>query len=366
MRVLILGAGGYIGNALLGYLEGRYYRYTVRGVDNWWRYKAARSATPVNRLKIDFLDVRDYEDLVQCLREFSPHAVVHLAEQPSAPYSMRGAEEASFTLRNNLTTTSNLLWAVREVDPNVRVLKLGTAGEYSDWLYPPEIEIPERDRIMVEYLGERWKIPTPRYFSSIYHASKVFDSLLCDYCARVWNLSITDINQAPVYGHWEGTRFDYDECFGTVVNRFIAQAITGHPLTVYGTGGQSRGFIHLENALEAMELLLRNPAEYGEFRVIHQLTEVRTVWSVAELVSRVTGAEVRCIPNPRVEMEGNHFRFEKKALGSLGLKPIYMTERTVMGLYSQILPYADNIVPDRQGPPTIRWNDDDGGIGGGV
>lgn len=363
MRVLILGAAGYIGAALTAYLRRHRELYEVFGCDNFWRAEKAVSMVPTEPPSaVDYLDVTGYDELEGYIRWCSPDAVVHLAEQPSAPYSMKGPEEASFTLSNNTVSTMNVLWAIHKVDKDIRLLKLGTAGEYVDWLYPSYIRIPEQPRIMVEYMGEDWLIPTPRFFGSTYHASKLFDSYLCDYYARVWGLHIIDINQAPVYGWVPGTRFDYDECFGTVVNRFIAQALSGSPITIYGTGQQVRGFIYLPDALEAIRLLLLNQFRWGDYRckVVHQLTETRTIESIASMVARLTGGEVIRLPNPRAEMQQNSFNFEARKLGELGLKPTYM-EEALPGIVEQLCPYAGNVDPSLFNP-TIEWGGESEGL----
>ena len=319
-RVLILGSEGYIGRALKTFLEGK--GHIVAGVDNGSREQlvkgvGSKSLVPVFYNGSVSLDIGDYPALCNLISEFKPHTIVHLAEQPSAPFSMKDVGTAAGTQINNVSGTLKVLWAIKEVNPKIHLIKLGTAGEYPDWLYQ-NIEVPEGPRIKVKYQGKNWEIPTPRYAGSFYHFSKLFDSFNIDYACRIWGLNATDINQGIVYGHREGTRLDYDEYFGTVVNRFCVQAMAEIPLTIYGTGDQMRSFINLQNSIEAIELIMLNPAK--GYRIIHQLTETYTINQIAEMVRKYKDIGVKRIKNPRAEMEKNKFTFEAKRLKTLGLK----------------------------------------------
>jgi len=339
-RALILGSNGYIGNSLMKRLD-----CDVFGVDNDARQRLVKevgsdSLTPIIIEECEFLDIRDYEKLKLHIEKIEPDVIIHLAEQPSAPYSMKGQEEAVYTQENNLVGTMNVLWAIKEVDPNIHLIKLGTAGQYPDFLYPPEIQIPEDARIVVQKNGVDWEIPTPRYGGSFYHITKLQDSYLCDYANRIWGIDITDINQAPVYGHIDGVRFDVDYYFGTVVNRFIAQALSGMPLTVYGAGGQTRGYIHIDNAIEAISLVIQNRPK--GYQTIHQLTETKSINEIAELVQKETGCEIQHIENPRVENDYNEFDFEMRLLKKWGLKPKYMQD-SIGDMIEKIKPYVGNI-----------------------
>lgn len=322
-KILILGSSGYIGNALMQYLDGK---YDIKGVDNNSREFlvnniGSESLTPVIRHpKTIELDIRNYDDIEEVIRDFRPSTIVHLAEQPSAPWSMKDVSSACNTQTNNIVGTLNVMWAIKKLNPNIHLIKLGTAGEYPDWLYN-NVKIPESDKIVVRYDDTNWTIPTPRSAGSFYHFSKLFDSLNLEYGSRIWGLNITDINQAPVWGYINGTRFDYDFWFGTIINRFAVQKAIGMPLTIYGTGDQQRGFIHIQNALEAIELVISHPPD--GFRIIHQLTEVKTINEIADLI----GGDKQYIKNPRVEMPTNRFNFEMKILKDWGLKPIYMKDK---------------------------------------
>lgn len=350
---MILGINGYIGNALRKHMEGK---FEVVGCDNNTRSLlvgliGGKSLTPMDLGDYTVLDVTDYLSLSNYIEQENPDVIIHLAEQPSAPYSMKGPEESSFTQHNNIIGSLNVLWAIKEINPKIHLIKIGTAGEYPDWLYPPYIKIPEESRTVVQKDGKDWVIPTPRYGGSFYHMSKLHDSFNCDYANRIWGLDITDLNQAPLYGHVEGNRFDYDEHFGTVVNRFVVQALIGHPLTVYGEGNQTRGYIHLKNAMEAIELVIKNRPK--GYQTIHQLTETKTVNEIAELVKKHTGCKIKKIENPRAENGRNEFDFEMKKLKEWGLETIKM-EDSIEELIKQIKPHIGNVIKEVINPKT-KW-----------
>lgn len=338
--ILVLGSNGFIGNALMRFLEDK--GYDVYGIDNNSRERNVESVggisvTPYKKHKRTVThDIsKDYLKTKALIKDISPEAIVHLAEQPSAPFSMIDGYHAAETQRNNIVGTMNVLWAIKELNPKINLIKLGTAGQYPDWLYNGRV-VPESPRIKVN----GWEIPTPRYAGSFYHFSKLFDAYNIDYACKIWDLNCTELNQGIIYGHKEGTRLDVDEWFGTVVHRFCAQAVTGNPLTVYGTGGQNRGFIALQNAIEAIELVIKNPAK--GYRIIHQLTEVWKVIDIAKLVASYTGCEIGEIDNPRIEMPKHNLTFEAKTLKKLGLKPISMLE-VLPELIETMAKYRDRI-----------------------
>lgn len=352
-KILVLGGDGYLGVALRKHLMAK--GYQVRGLDNGSRERnvesiGSSSLTGVQRGSL-LCDVTNYDELLRRVAEFEPDAIVHFAEQPSAPFSMRSAKDAGETQRNNIIGTLNVLWAIKAVNPDIHLVKLGTAGEYPDWLYNG-MEIPEGNRITVEYQGKPWEIPTPRYAGSWYHFSKLHDSMNIDYACRIWGIRATDLNQGIVYGHVEGTRFDYDSYFGTVVNRFAVQAAVGYPLTVYGNGGQMRGFINIRNVLDAIELVIENPANRGEMRVFHQLTETHTVMGIARMFRAHTGCKVEEIENPRSEMPQNGFRFAARALKEFGLRPIPMSEE-LPKLYALACSLKENVRQEVISPKTV-------------
>ncbi len=344
-RVLILGADGYIGVALYLYLKDNYYQ--VLGIDNGMRQRnvigVGSDSLTRNRQPADInIDVsRDYNELRDVIHDYKPEVIVNLAQQPSAPYSMIDSRHAVDTQTNNNSTNLNLLYAVKEVDPDIHIIQLGTAGEYPDWLYAG-IEVPEDSRIKVKYQGKNWIIPTPRYAGSWYHFSKLHSSYNADYASRIWGLKISDVNQGIVYGQMNENRLDYDEYFGTVINRFVVQAVAGIPLTIYGTGGQTRSFIHIKNSLEAIRLMIENPADKGEYRIIQQLTDVKSINEIAKMVKTITDCKIQNIDNPRVEMSENKFTFEAKKLKTLGLESVDM-ETEIRNLVKIVEENKDNI-----------------------
>lgn len=351
MKVLILGSEGYIGTALQDHLREK--GHEVKGIDNNSRKENVISVggDSVTEKKVkDHIDIdisTEFEELCSVVKDFQPDTIVHLAEIPSAPFSMISPEHSSRVIRNNTTGTMNVLWAVKLHAPDAHLIKLGTEGEYPDWLWN-EKHIPEGHYMEVD---NGWKIPVPRNFGSVYHSTKFYESFLIEYFCRIWGITATDVNQGVVYGHRNGTRFDIDECFGTVINRFVAQAVIGMPLTVYGEGGQTRGFINLQNSIEAIELLTVNPPEKGEFRVIHQTTQEHSVMGIAEKIQELTGCEIKKIPNPRKEMDHNEFTFETKTLDDLGLKTIPLDEE-LPRLIETITENKDRIIESSIMPKT--------------
>lgn len=340
-KVIILGAAGFIGRALSVHLKEK--GFEIYGVDNYSRKDSVKEVGSQSVVEVEdtimipYLDIaKDYEELLTLFKDIKPDAIVHLAEQPSAPFSMIDQKHSIDTMHNNIIGTINVLWAMREACPDAHLVKLGTEGEYPDWIWNGK-HIPEGHKMEVGFAEdwnkggeikkmESWEIPVPRSFGSWYHATKMYDSYSIEYACRIWGLTCTDVNQGVVYGHRHGTRLDIDECFGTVVHRFVAQAVIGEPLSVFGTGGQTRGFICLQNSIEAIELLINNPAKKGEFRVIHQTAYEYSVKEIAEKVQELTGCEIEYIDNPRVEMAENEFTFDTKTLTDLGLNKITLDD----------------------------------------
>jgi len=286
-------------------------------------------------------DMTDAEFVSRCLREFEPEAVVHFAEQRSAPYSMIDRRHAVYTQVNNVVGTLNLLYSIAEVDPTIHLVKLGTMGEYGT----PNIDI-EEGFIEITHRGRTDVLPYPKQPGSFYHLSKVHDSHNIMFACRTWGLRSTDLNQGVVYGqeteetglHPElATRFDYDGVFGTVLNRFCAQAVVGNPLTVYGRGGQTRGMLDIRDTLACVELALQNPAGSGEYRVFNQFTESFSVRQLAEMVSDTYPGHVEIaesFENPRVEKEDHYYRAAHTKLLDLGLVPHLLTTATISSMLS--------------------------------
>jgi nucleoside-diphosphate-sugar epimerase len=304
--------------------------------------------------------------LKDLIRKFRPDAIVHFAEQRSAPYSMKDEEHAVFTIQNNLIGTMRLVYAVKEVDPTIHIVKMGTMGEYGT----PNFDIPEDIEVEAEINGKRDRILVPRKGGSWYHWSKVFDTDILYYANQLWGLTVTDIMQGPVYGTRTSeivheslrTRFDIDEAWGTVVNRFCAEAVIGHPLTVYGKGGQTRGFISLEDSVTAVKLLIEHPPDQGKYRVVNQFAEVYSVRQIAEIVKEAAEkvglgkVEMHHLENPRVEKEEHYYNPTRRILPSLGFRPTRILRDEVPYMLEDLLQYKERIERFREGiPPKTKW-----------
>ncbi len=381
MRVLILGGDGYLGWPTALRFSSRGHEVSI--VDNfsrrrWHNEHSTDSLTPIRSLgeRIDawretsgreihsFVgDVEDGEFLDKVVAETLPEVVVHYGEQPSAPYSMISRRHAVKTQHTNVIGTLNLLFAIRDHVPACHLVKLGTMGEYGT----PNIDI-EEGYIDIEHKGRRDTLPFPKLPGSIYHLSKVHDSHNIHFACRIWGLRATDLNQGVVYGIETGetaqderllTRFDYDEIFGTALNRFCVQAIIGHPLTVYGKGRQTRGFLNIRDTLQCVELAVNNPAELGEFRVFNQFTEQFTVLELAELVQRAAAklghrVEIRSYPNPRVEAEEHYYNAANTKLRDLGLQPHLLGDELIESTLKVVERYRGRVV-ERAIAPKTRW-----------
>ena len=359
-KILILGSDGFLGFATALHLTKKGYK--VFGLDNFLRRRmveevGGQSVFPIeNRYNLwEFQEgsVMDADTIYEILEKFQPDVIIHFAEQPSAPYSMKSVGHATFTQMNNVIGTLNLLWAMKEKCPKAHLIKIGTMGEYSDWIYRGS-KIPEGNRVKVIYNNMEIEIPTPKATGSFYHWSKIFDSGNIEFTCKIWGLKATDINQGVVYGTRieemddnTRTRFDFDECFGTIINRFCAQAIIGIPLTIYGLGFQKRGFINLQNVVQAIELVIEHPPKEGEFRVVNQLTEVFTLNELAEIVKETgdklgLNVQIQHILNPRVEKERHEYFPTFSRLREFGLQPIKL-RHAIRGILEDLIPYKSRI-----------------------
>ncbi|HEX7442675.1 MAG TPA: NAD-dependent epimerase/dehydratase family protein, partial [Acidimicrobiales bacterium] len=305
-------------------------------------------------------DLTDDSFVSETLATFEPEAVVHFAEQRSAPYSMIDRKHAVYTQVNNVAGTLNLLYAIAEQDRDIHLVKLGTMGEYGT----PNIDI-EEGFIEITHKGRTDVMPYPKQPGSFYHLSKVHDSANIMFACRIWGIRATDLNQGIVYGQETeetvlhpdlATRFDYDGVFGTVLNRFCVQAVTGHPLTVYGTGGQTRGMLNILDTLACVELALENPAERGEFRVFNQFTESFTVEDMAEMVKAEFSGDATIVhtADPRVEKEEHYYRAAHTKLLDLGLVPNLLTSSVIQSILAVCDKYKANadVAAIR---PTVEW-----------
>jgi len=382
MKILILGGDGYLGWPTAMHLSAAGYEISV--VDNFLRRGmsievGAGSLTPLQSLqerirawsevggkRIDpFIgDLTDPYFVDEVFKAVRPDAIVHYGEQPSAPYSMIDRKHAVLTQRNNVEGTLNVLYAMRDITPEAHLVKLGTMGEYGT----PNIDI-EEGYIEIDHKGRSDVLPFPKVPGSMYHLSKVHDSHNIHFGCRIWNLRATDLNQGVVYGIRTEetdlderlcTRFDYDEVFGTALNRFCVQAVVGYPLSVYGKGGQTRGFLNIIDTIQCVRLAIENPAEPGEFRVFNQFTEQFSVRDLAERVQRVgddlgLNVVVDRIPDPRIEAEEHYYNATHTRLLALGLHPHLLTDDVIAGLIEIIQRYKDRILLEPIAPKT-RWD----------
>jgi UDP-sulfoquinovose synthase len=381
MNVLILGGDGYLGWPTAMHFASL--GHDVHVVDNYLRRRIAqetgsepllptpnlhdraeifKSITGI-QIGVTIGDCCDYRTLEKFVRELQPDTIIHYAEQPSAPYSMMGFEQASQTFKNNLTATFNLIWAVLENAPNCHIVKLGTMGEYGT----PNIDI-EEGWLDIEHKGRKDRVLFPRAAGSLYHTTKVLDTDLLWFYVRTYGLRVTDLMQGPVYGiHTSQSdmderlfpNFHYDDIFGTVLNRFLTQAVAGVPLTVYGKGGQTRGYLNILDTLQCVELAANNPAKNGELRIFNQLTEVFTVNELAEKVQRVGNAmglnvQVQNIDNPRKEHEEHYYNVVSTGLKDLGLAPNLLTDNVLSGMLGTVRQYRDRI-DSRKILPRVKW-----------
>jgi UDP-sulfoquinovose synthase len=382
MRILILGGDGYLGWATSMYFSKR--GHDVHALDNYLRRRMheengtdsltpiletlparARAWKDVTGLEIGVTegDLTDWGVVERVFSEFQPEAIVHYGEMPSAPYSMIDREHAVFTQTNNVTNTLNVLYAMAEIVPDAHLVKLGTMGEYGT----PNIDI-EEGFIEIQHKGRSDVLPFPKLPGSFYHLSKVHDSHNIHFACRIWGLRATDLNQGVVYGIETEetklderlvTRFDYDELFGTALNRFCLQAVIGHPLTAYGKGGQTRGYLNILDTMRCVELAVLNPADEGEFRVFNQFTEQFSINELAEIVREAAlhhglQAEPVHVENPRVEMEEHYYNATHTKLLDLGLEPHLLSETLIESMFDQMERYKHRVIPDRIDPRT-RW-----------
>lgn len=345
MKVLIAGIDGYLGWILAQHLASR--GHDIAGVDNYFRRRWVEemdswSALPICPMDDRLLafkkkyhkeilfwegDIRNYDLVGQIFRDFKPDAVVHLGECPSAPYSMIDVNHAVFVQNNNITTTFNLMFAIRDFCPDAHLLKLGTMGEYGT----PNIDIPE-GFFEIEFRGRKDRLPFPRQAGSWYHCSKVHGSNNIMLACRIWGLSATDIMQGVVYGtriNEKGTdealntRLDFDQAFGTAINRFCCQAVVGHPLTLYGKGHQKRGFLPLKDSMQCLTIALETPPRPGEYRVFNQFEEVYDITDLSLRVMKVArelglDVTVQNLKNPRKELEDHYYSPDNHNLIKLG------------------------------------------------
>ena len=375
-NILILGGDGYLGWPCAMYFSNKGHKVTV--VDNYFRrditkklnvpplYKLSSLVERAiiwnkktdNEIKVVVCDLAEPENMRKLFSEdceytwainkdYSgiPDSVIHFAEQPSAPFSQRSHKDADFTLVNNLRVTNNLIWTVRDFSPDTHIIKLGTMGEYGT----PNIDI-EEGWINIKHKGRSDKFLFPRQASSIYHTTKIMDTDLLWFAVRTWNLKVTDLMQGPVYGIETNestidkrlrTFFNYDEIFGTVINRFIVQAVIGHPLTIYGNGTQTRGYLNIIDTLSCIDVAEKNSPKNGNLSIYNQIVELFSVTELAQIVKKVGDSrgykvKIQKIKNPRVEKEKHYYNPKFQGLKDIGLKPNYLNENFLNNFFNII------------------------------
>ena len=385
-HILILGGDGYLGWPTAMYFSSRGYEVTV--VDNYFRRNACNELdvgmlypvpTLIERTRIwyehtgkeikvvvgDLTDPEIMRSLFKGGIEYSwavekkfsgvPETVIHYAEQPSAPYSLINYKYANITIYNNLLVTNNLMFALRDFSRDTHVIHIGTMGEYGT----PNIDI-EEGWLEIEHKGKKDKFLFPRQASSLYHTTKIMDTDLMWFSVRMWDLRITDLMQGPVYGMETEdsvvderlrTIFNYDEIFGTIVNRFIVQAIVDYPLTVYGKGGQTRGYLNINDTLQCVYMSEKTPAQKGELRIYNQIMETFSVNELAEMTQRVGqklgySVLIKNIENPRREAEEHYYNPTYQGLLELGVKPHYLTDEVMTEMFRVVEQYKGNIRED--------------------
>jgi UDP-sulfoquinovose synthase len=384
MNVLVIGGDGYCGWATSLYLSSRGHDVTIADSlirREWDREHGLDSLVPIastrrridewsrltgRTIRFEQIDVTDYDALCRVVRDTAPDAVVHFGQQRSAPFSMIDREHAVRTHLNNTVGNMNVLWALHENAPHAHLVKLGTMGEYGT----PNIDV-EEGFIEIEHNGRSDRLPFPKQPGSFYHLTKVSDSDQIYFASRIWGMRATDLNQGVVYGTFTeqtalspalANRYDYDHIFGTVLNRFCVQAALGHPLTVYGRGGQTRSFLDIRDTVRCVEIAIEHPAREAEYRVFNQFTEMFAVEELAERVARVArerglACEIAHVANPRVERESHYYNCVNTNLRSLGLEPTPLSDETIAGLIDLAREHAARV--DLQLiPPRVAWRRD--------
>ena len=378
MKVLVLGGDGYLGWPTALHLSEAGHEVAV--ADNFARRgydheMGVDSLVPIESLQARVAvwreltgktigmyvgDLCDADFTYHVVSDFAPDAIVHFAEQRAAPYSMVDRKHAVYTQVNNVVGNLNVLYAIAEINPDIHLVKLGTMGEYGT----PNIDI-EEGWLDIEHKGRRDRVLFPKRPGSFYHLSKVHDSHNIEFACRIWGIRATDLNQGVVYGQQTpetarddrlATRFDYDAVFGTVLNRFVIEAVIGHPLTVYGTGGQVRGLIDIRDTVRCIQIACENPPTKGEFRVFNQMTESLSVREIADTVASAYPGEVTIenLENPRVEAPEHYYKVAHTKLVDLGLQPHLLSDTLIESLFEITKRYAHRVRPDAL-RPTVNW-----------
>jgi len=390
MRVFIPGVDGYLGWSLAQHLAAR--GHEVAGSDCFYRRRwveeemGSWSAIPIASMQerrdafkerygaeLRFWegDLTNYELVAEMLEDFRPEAVVHLGECPSAPYSMVDAKHAIFVQVNNIVTTFNLLFAMRDLCPDAHLVKLGTMGEYGT----PNLDIPE-GFFEVDFRGRKDHLLFPRDAGSWYHWSKVHGSNNVMFACKLWGLRATDIMQGVVFGtridemgavpgspsdQRLTTRLDFDGCFGTAINRFCCEAVIDHPITPFGKGSQRRGFLPLRDSMQCLALTVENPPERGDYRVFNQFAEVYDLGELATKVQKVAAeaglhTTIRNLVNPRSEQEDHYYNPDHDHLFELGYRPSGDIDSEIRVMLADLMPHRERIAAKRDVLiPDVGW-----------
>ena len=382
MKILILGGDGYLGWPTSMFFANK--GHHVYSIDNLSKRKIEseygieplndistfkkrinhwnkNQSNPINYRVVDLLN---YKVLNELLESFQPEAIIHYAEQPSAPYSMASRDKAVFTQYNNVIGNLNLLFAIRKHCPSTHLIKLGTLGEYGT----PNIDI-EEGWLEIEHNGRKDRVLYPKKPGSFYHLSKVHDSNNIEFACRIWGTRCSDLNQGLVYGlkteeidyDFENlaTSFHYDSIFGTVINRFITQTALGKPMTIYGNGSQKRGFLNIIDTLKCVDLAVNNPPKEGEYRVFNQFTDFLSLVEMSNKIKNFAKqnnikAETINVENPRIEDENHYYNPKNTSLLSLGLRPIKFDNNQIENIFKIVKANLDRINQDTL-DPNIKW-----------
>jgi len=380
--IICFGADGYIGFNLITYLGKKYPAWKIIAVDNYIKRQHLKevNANSLISVEIDLIDrlekynekyhsnihvvdgdVTKFHLVKKLIETYKPDALVNLAQMPSAPYSMINCNHAVWTYENNTINNLIALWMLHEHSPDTHYIKLSTMGIYG----LPNFEIPE-GYFNIEYKGRKDFVPAPHMPGSFYHLTKSFETLSDGFCCKTWGLKITDIAQGVVYGVMDEdselqSMFYYDDIFGTALNRFLVQAIIGHPITVYGEGLQKRGFLHIKEAVHCIEKYILNPLNDGEHKVVNQLTDQRfNIMELAEMVKKHgdklgLNVTIENIPNPRTEKPKHYYKVDTTTVDSLGIDKVKLEEE-IPKLLKFLMKYKNNVNKDVI-KPSIQWND---------